>query len=62
MIYEGFWQQKEGEGGERRWSPLKVTPGLGQLNTDIVSDLLTRHSVIAKEDKKVKTSGSPMSR
>ena len=50
----GFLATKEGEGGERRWSPLKVTPGLGQLNTDIVSDLLTRHSVIAKEDKKSK--------
>lgn len=50
----GFLATKEDIGGDRRWSPLKVTPGLGQLAQDITSDLLTRHSVIDKEEKKSK--------
>ena len=47
----GFLATKEGEGGERRWSPLKVTPGLGQIPGEIVTDLLTRTSVIAKDER-----------
>lgn len=47
----GFLATKEGEGGERRWSPLKVTPGLGQIPAEIVTDLLTRSSVIEKDDR-----------
>ena len=47
----GFLATKEGEGGERRWSPLKVTPGLGQIPSEIVTDLLTRSSVIVKDDR-----------
>ena len=47
----GFLATKEGEGGERRWSPVKVTPGLGQIHSEIVTDLLTRSSVIEKEDR-----------
>ena len=51
----GFLATKEDVGSDRRWSPLKVTPGLGQITADITSDLLTRHSVIDKEgDKKSK--------
>jgi len=46
----GFLATKEGEGGERRWSPIKVTPGLGQISGEIVTDLLTRSSVVAKSD------------
>lgn len=47
----GFLATKEGEGGERRWSPLKVTPGLGQIPAEIVTDLLTRSSVLEKEER-----------
>ncbi len=51
----GYLKPEEGTGGTRRWSPLKVSPALGQLPTEIVSDLLTRHSYIEKaEDKKSK--------
>jgi len=50
----GFLATKEGEGGERRWSPVKVTPGLGQLPREIVTDLLTRSSVIEKEERSSK--------
>lgn len=46
----GFLAPKEGVGSDRRWSPLKVTPGLGQLTTDITSDLLTRQSVMDKDN------------
>lgn len=46
----GFLATKKGEGGERRWSPLKATPGLGQIPTEIVTDLLTRSSVMEKGD------------
>ncbi|MFZ5942943.1 MAG: type I-B CRISPR-associated protein Cas7/Cst2/DevR [Bacillota bacterium] len=48
----GFLAPKEGVGGDRRWSPVKVTPGLGQLSGDITNDLLTRHSVMDKEGDK----------
>jgi CRISPR-associated protein Cst2 len=33
-----------GEGFDRRWSPLKVTPALGQITSEIVTDLLIRMS------------------
>ena len=47
----GFLAPKQDVGGERRWSPLKVTPALCQMASDIVTDLLTRHSVREKEDR-----------
>ncbi|HHV07673.1 MAG TPA: type I-B CRISPR-associated protein Cas7/Cst2/DevR [Firmicutes bacterium] len=47
----GFLAPKQDVGGERRWSPLKVTPALGQVASDVVTDLLTRHSVREKEDR-----------
>ncbi len=51
----GFLATKEGVGGDRRWSPLKVSPGLGQIPADIVTDLLTRSSIFDKgEDRESK--------
>ncbi len=47
----GFLATKEGEGGQRRWSPIKATPGLGQIPSEIVTDLLTRSSVINKDER-----------
>lgn len=40
----GFLATEEGKSGKRRWSPIKVSPALGQIANEIVSDLLTRHS------------------
>jgi CRISPR-associated protein Cst2 len=48
----GFLSPEKETGGQRRWSPIKVTPALGQLRSEIISDLLTRHSDIGKEDRK----------
>ena len=47
----GFLNPKSGEGFDRRWSPIKVTPALGQIASDVVTDLLIRMSGIEKEDK-----------
>ncbi len=47
----GFLNPKSGQGFDRRWSPIKVTPALGQIATDIVTDLLIRMSDKQKEDK-----------
>ncbi len=40
----GFLHPKLDEGFNRRWSPIKVTPALGQITNDIVTDLLIRMS------------------
>ena len=40
----GFLNPKLDEGFERRWSPIKATPALGQIASDIVTDLLIRMS------------------
>jgi CRISPR-associated protein Cst2 len=40
----GYLNPKLGEGFDRRWSPLKVTPALGQIASEIVTDLLIRMS------------------
>jgi len=47
----GFLATEEGVGGDRRWSPLKVSPGMGQIPADIVTDLLTRSSDVKKEGR-----------
>lgn len=48
----GYLNPKLGEGFDRRWSPIKVTPALGQIASEIVTDLLIRMS------DKQKSSGS----
>ena len=45
----GFLNPKSGEGFDRRWSPIKVTPALGQITSDVVTDLLIRMSDKQKE-------------
>ncbi|MBO8138335.1 MAG: type I-B CRISPR-associated protein Cas7/Cst2/DevR [Desulfotomaculum sp.] len=50
----GYLATEEGVGGDRRWSPLKVSPGMGQIPAEIVTDLLTRASVVQKEGKESK--------
>ncbi len=46
----GFLSPKKGEGSNRRWSPIKCTPALGQRDCEIVSDLLLRMSDLEKSD------------
>ncbi|HEX8236418.1 MAG TPA: type I-B CRISPR-associated protein Cas7/Cst2/DevR [Abditibacteriaceae bacterium] len=41
----GYLDPKAGEGFDRRWSPIKVTPALGQTTSEIVTDLLLRMSI-----------------
>ena len=48
----GFLKPKSGECAGKRWSPIKATPALGQVASDIVTDMLTRMSDKEKEDKK----------
>ncbi|SEN02732.1 type I-B CRISPR-associated protein Cas7/Cst2/DevR [Lihuaxuella thermophila] len=50
----GFLATEEGKGGTRRWSPVKSSPALGQIQKDIINDLLTRHSDITKENRESK--------
>ena len=40
----GYLNPKLNEGFDRRWSPIKATPALGQIANDIVTDLLIRMS------------------
>ena len=47
----GFLNPKSGEGFDRRWSPIKATPALGQIASDVVTDLLIRMSDKKKENK-----------
>lgn len=48
----GFFNPKSGECANKRWSPIKATPALGQVASDVVTDMLTRMSDKEKEDKK----------
>ena len=48
----GFLNPIADKGFDRRWSPIKATPALGQIASDVVTDLLIRMSGIEKEDKK----------
>ena len=48
----GYLNPKLGEGFDRRWSPIKATPALGQIANDIVTDLLIRMSDREKSDDK----------
>jgi len=50
----GYLNPKKGEGADRRWSPIKCTPALGQLDSEIVTDLLLRMSDLEKEGKDTK--------
>lgn len=42
----GYLDPKKGEGFNRRWSSLKVSPALGQIKTNITTDMLTRSSIL----------------
>ena len=46
----GYLNPKLGEGFDRRWSPIKATPALGQIANDVVTDLLIRMSDREKSD------------
>ena len=48
----GYLNPKLDEGSDRRWSPIKATPALGQIANDIVTDLLIRMSDREKSDDK----------
>lgn len=50
----GFLNPKLDEGFDRRWSPIKVTPAIGQIASEIVTDLLIRMS----DKPKPKTRGA----
>ena len=47
----GFLNPISDVGFDRRWSPIKATPALGQIASDIVTDLLIRMSGKEKENK-----------
>lgn len=49
----GYLNPQLDEGFDRRWSPLKVTPALGQIASEIVTDLLIRMS----DKEKTETGG-----
>lgn len=48
----GYLNPKKGEGSDRRWSPIKCTPALGQVDSEIVTDLLLRMSDLEKAEGK----------
>lgn len=48
----GYLNPKKGEGADRRWSPIKCTPALGQIDSEIVTDLLLRMSDLEKDEGK----------
>lgn len=48
----GYLSPRAGEGSNRRWSPIKCTPALGQLDSEIVTDLLLRMSDLEKDEGK----------
>ncbi len=50
----GYLNPKKGEGSDRRWSALKVSPALGQIRKDIVTDMLTRHSIQETKENEAK--------
>lgn len=45
----GYLSPRKGEGSNRRWSPIKCTPALGQLDSEIITDLLLRMSDLEKD-------------
>ena len=47
----GYLDPKPGQGSNRRWSPIKATPALGQIESEIVTDLLIRMSDKPKESE-----------
>ena len=47
----GYLNPQPGKGSDRRWSPIKVTPALGQIASEIVTDMLIRMSDKPKSDK-----------
>lgn len=51
----GYLDTKAGEGFDRRWSPVKVTPALGQTTSEIVTDPLLRMSIRDKPGDEAKT-------
>lgn len=48
----GYLNPRKGEGSDRRWSPVKCTPALGQIDSEIVTDLLLRMSDLEKDEGK----------
>jgi CRISPR-associated protein Cst2 len=48
----GYLSPRKGEGSNRRWSPIKCTPALGQRDAEIVTDLLLRMSDLEKDEGK----------
>lgn len=48
----GYLSPRKGEGSNRRWSPIKCTPALGQIDSEIVTDLLLRMSDLEKSEGK----------
>ncbi len=53
----GYLNPRAGEGSDRRWSPIKCTPALGQVDADIITDLVHRMSDLEKPKK----AGAPAS-
>lgn len=47
----GYLDPKPGQGSNRRWSPIKATPALGQIESEIVTDLLIRMSNKPRESE-----------
>ena len=47
----GYLNPIRDKGFDRRWSPIKATPALGQITSEIVTDLLIRMSDKPKEDE-----------
>lgn len=45
----GYLNPRKGQGADRRWSPIKCTPALGQRDAEIVTDLLLRMSDLEKD-------------
>ena len=48
----GYLNPDPGKGSDRRWSPIKVTPALGQIASEIVTDMLIRMSDKPKSEGK----------
>lgn len=44
----GYLNPQKGKGSDRRWSPIKCSPALGQIDSEIVTDMLTRVSDLEK--------------
>ncbi len=48
----GYLNPAPGKGSDRRWSPIKATPALGQIASEIVTDMLIRMSDKPKSEEK----------